>query len=299
MSLQRVVGQVQKIGLIFAIAILMVTAPVAAQSGGGLVKNVAPDLTKLTLDVIGEGRHHVGFTDTISGEVFDANSEADIASVEVLLNGALDEDVKVVLSDADPKNGILEFSVTYTYNELGTYAWTVKVTDEKEHSVTSDPVNVDIVEPLTIPEHAVNADGSEASSWGGWSADPGDQNVAAKNFIKLVNSGVNPKQGFVLAFDEAFVGEDEEYSILTENNIQFGILELASDAAVPDLDLESSFAWQESAPGEALITSGTLEANFGDLDNIVYVSYRILQMPAVLADQVYSAGLTISAAPSA
>lgn len=284
-------------------------------ASGGAVKNSAPSVRAWSADRT-SGDNSGSFVVVFTGEVFDRNTENQVETLTVrgtgpaTLGGAhavTSDETKAAAAPAsfgsdgfkvwtDTKNdGSLSFQFRQTFpafTPAGSYAFTVAVTDKSGANGTSSPVTITLGKfaLVTVSGAPVDASGKALSgqNWGQWSAEGGSANVPSTNYIKLINDGDSPNPTLVLDFTETgFVGsEDANFTVPIDGNLQFAW-------------------WEDTTPGTSAPSEGTF--NFGDTSgtgsvqlrftgkgNIIYVTYRVLQLPDVLPIQSYGASFTVT-----
>jgi hypothetical protein len=134
----------------------------------------------------------------------------------------------------------------------------------------------------------VNAAGSPLTgqSWGAWSAAPGATNVTSTNYLKLTNDGDRPNPSVVISFSSpAFTGAtDANWTIPINGHIQFAWAEGAPTSIPSAL----TFTYGATSP------SGSVTVNFAAKGDVVFVIYRLTDLPAVLPKQSYGAAFTVT-----
>jgi hypothetical protein len=296
------------------IAAFLVPVAVHAISGGGTVSNVVPTVVTMTPDLTAL---NVGSDGVLSGTVRDYNGETDLSAIklETTSGPTASSTHAIVAGDisgtTEPANfdgsgwkvwntggadGILSFKFDYTYGTVGTYVWTPSVKDVDAGAVfqLGSTVSVTAQAAITFATNpVVTAAGvTSTASWGSWTAAPGGV-ATGINYIKVVNSGVNPTQEFIADFtDASFTGvTDATKTIAINNNISFTCFEGASTAIPSDLvasPLPAS-SCQTSGPG------GSVTATFSGTGKVIFIVYSITALPAVMMDQTYTATFTIGA----
>lgn len=282
-------------------------------TSGGQVTNSPPAFQSFT-GSLGSADNSGTISETFTGAVLDSNGERDmrLGILSVALTGAATGTFTHTISAAEsgapsepasfgadgwkvwsstPNDGVLNFKFRYTFPigaAPGTDTFTVSITPSGGTAIggPSDATTVGTFSEIQIPTTPVNADGSPAAvnNWGLWSAAPGATNVESSNFVKLTNTGQKLDASVVLDFTEAvFAGADENFSIPLNGNVQFAWTELAAGATSPSGGTYTYLA--VSADGSATVT-------FSGLNKVIFVKYRLVQLPAVLAEQSYGASYT-------
>lgn len=129
-------------------------------------------------------------------------------------------------------------------------------------------------------------DGS--SSWGGWTAQAGATDVAATNYLKIVNTGSVANPRVVVSFGTGgFAGaSDGNFVIPTASNLEFAWWEdTTPGSSAPS---EGAYTWTGGG------ASASTTVAFTTTNAIVYVAYRIHQMPDVLPAQSYAGSFTVT-----
>lgn len=279
---------------------------------GGSVKNSPPTVQSFTTSAT-QGENRGDFTITLSGSVKDANTENQIANISVhgvggvtiAANHVVTADERAAASapasfgpdgfkvwTGTKNDGVLEFQYRYTFpafTPAGPYVFTAHVADTPGSAATSAPVTVTLTRfsDITIDPTPVGADGGAlpGQNWGQWEAEASAQNVASSNYIRLVNTGDTPASRVVIDFADAFVGApDANFSIPVANNVQFAWAEAAPGAAPSSLTFDYAPANSE----------GTTTVTFTAQNNVIYVTYRIVQLPDVLPVQSYGIAYTVT-----
>lgn len=280
---------------------------------GGRVKNSVPVIQAFSPDAT-TGENRGGFVVVFSGRVFDRNTEAQIQNITVTgITGTMTltsqhavtvDDRAATTEPADHdavgwkvwsgarSDGVLEFKFRQTFpafTPAGTYTFTARATDAPGLVGASPAVVITLLpfSDITISPTPVDAAGTElpGQTWGEWSAEAGATNVAASNYLKLVNTGNVGNAAIVIDLGSAFVGlEDDTFSVPTANNLQFAWAE-ASGTTPP-----SSLAF-EYLP---VNSDGTVTVTFSGSQKVIYVTYRIAQLPDVLPVQSYGIAFTVT-----
>lgn len=282
-------------------------------SSGGAVTNSPPSFQSFTGSLTSADNSGTQ-VETFTGAVFDPNGEKDMrqADLKVALTGAATGSFTHTVTTAEStaatepasfggdgwkvwsattNDGVLNFKFRYAFpigTAPGTDTFTVSITPSGGSAVTgpADSTTVDTFSEIQIPTTPVNADGSAAASnnWGLWTAAPNAANVEGTNFVKLTNSGQKADASVVLDFTEtAFAGPDTNFTIPLNGNIQFAWVELAAGTTAPSGGTYTYLA--ASADGSVTVT-------FSGLNKVIFVKYRLAQLPAVLAEQSYGASYT-------
>lgn len=258
---------------------------------------------------------NVGGAVVLSGSIQDNNSETDVAFVRGWLNGTTSLGSNHTVSDAEraaasepagfgadgfkvwtgssPVDGLLFFrwrvalpdgtppgleTVSASEGNPGSVAWSaplaLNVTKTAQVAVASAPVSW---EGVAQPN----------ASWGAWTATPGATSVVAANYLKITNVGALARPKVVLDFNElAFIGaNDPAYAVPVNGNVDFAWWEDATPSVTSPS--EGTYAWTTSADGSATL-------QFNGVNDVIYVTYRVKQLPAVLASQPYAATFTLT-----
>jgi hypothetical protein len=173
--------------------------------------------------------------------------------------------------------------------DAGVYAVVVEARGADGGVADSRPIDVEVapVTEITIGAPA-DASGNVSSIpvWGGWAARPGATGVSAANYFRILNTGDDPATRAVIDLGtQGFVGQyDARFVIPTQNNVEFAWFEVPPGAAPAGHVL----AWHNGT-GAA---SDTLA--FTQKGGVIYVAYRIAQMPSILPAQPYVASVTVT-----
>ncbi|MEA3200884.1 MAG: hypothetical protein QOE90_2312 [Thermoplasmata archaeon] len=291
----------------------------ASGSGGGNVRDVAatvPTFTDATATTDNSGSGIVSFSGTVS----DANGESDLAFVFVkgttfnATNGVQTLGVNHTINGTDrsltsepgafgsdgykvwdcgTRDGILCFKYNLQvaqFAQAGTY--TFNVTSGKNSSVVQSAVGlvgttvVTSFSQIDFAPYPVDTAGAvqTGSNWGAWTANPGDTNVVAGNYLKLTNNGDVPNARVQISFSgTAFVGaSDGSWTVPFANNVQFATCDAAAGVAPSACTFSG---WSAANAGAVTVT-------FGGKGHVIYVQYRVVQMPATLPAQSYGASFT-------
>lgn len=294
--------------------------PLAPQSvqggsgqGGGDVGNVLPSFQAFSGSLATADNSGTS-VEVFAGRVFDANTEADLKEVKVRLSGVVSGEFthKVTADDRAaasepasfgsdgfkawteaPDDGVLHFKFRFTYplgTSLGTATAIPVVFDESGGDGVQGPADTTTVtsfSQITVASVPVNLDGtlSASATWGLWTASPGDASVEARNFLKLTNTGQRGDATVVIDFSAAaFSGPDSRTSIPIAGNVEFAWWEDASPGSTAPSEGAFSFL-----PANA---DGSVALAFGGLGRVIYVKYRVKQLPSVLVSQSYGASFT-------
>lgn len=282
-------------------------------SGGGSVGNLPPVWQSFN-GTLTTAENSGGVAETFTGKVLDANGEKDFTSLTIRVTGVVSGNFTRVLEPGDANqltepasfgadnwkvwtdvknDGFLWLKFRYTF-PLGAPAGTATFTPNAKDGAggagvdgTPDATTVSLFSEITVAAQPVSANGNVSTgSWGGWTATPGATNVEAANYLKLTNTGQKAAAQVVIDFSEAaLVGSsDPNYTIPVASNVEFAWFEDTTPAAsAPN---EGTYAWSgANADGSATVA-------FSGLNNVLYVTYRIKQLPAVLAIQSYAASYT-------
>ena len=301
--------------LLAALLLAPLFAPVGAAQGGGAVTDSPPSFPVWSANrtVVEVNGGAIAFY----AEVQEPNGEADIALVGLDISGATvgtpTHTVTAIERNrtAEPASfGADGFKVWTGSSAIDgrlyvRYQWTVgpstapgvhafRVGTYSSTGVTTLSaayVNVTVTASSTIAVAStpVLANGTAATgaSWGGWEAAPGERNVSAGNYLKITNLGTLTRPRVVLDFTgAAFTGPDGRTSVPIGGNVEFAW-------------------WEDTTPGSTAPSQGTyayLPANtegsvtlgFTGVGNIIYVTYRLSEMPSVLLQQAYTASFTVT-----
>lgn len=251
---------------------------------------------------------------TISGSVQDNNSETDIAWIRGALNGsaplyvnhsvttaergaftepaAFGADGFKVWTGASDVDGLLLFRwrlVVPAGTAPGLYALVASEGNPGAPAWSAElPLTLQKASEVTVAPQPVNWTGvSQNASWGAWNATPGATSVVAANYLKITNTGQLARPRVVLDFNElAFTGAtDAGYMVPINGNVDFAWWEDATPNATSPS--EGTYAWSTSA-------DGSLSFQFGAVGDVIYVTYRVKALPAVLRDQAYAATFTLT-----
>lgn len=278
---------------------------------GGKVKNSAPTVPTFTQSAT-EGENRGGFTVVFTGTVRDANTERQLKNISVTAVGpsgfsasrpVTTDDVNLLTEPASftsgwkvwtgtKHDGIMNFQYSYTFpafTPAGTYTFTARAEDTPGASgvSVSRTVVLTAFSDITINPTPVGADGAAQTgqNWGQWDAEAGATNVAATNYIKIVNTGDVATSSVVIDFAASFVGaEDGNFTIPVANNVQFAWAEGGSAAKPSDLTFNYGTANAD----------GTTTVTFSAKDNVIFVIYRIVQLPEILPVQSYGIAYTVN-----
>lgn len=289
----------------------------AGLDAGGSVSNVAPQVSATSCSATSldnSGKHSQFF----AGNISDANGESDMAAglVEIVISGPVSETLSYTIKTAETSrgsepsawggqgwkvwsgeqaqdgDGILEYKARYqvrTGLPAGTYTVTPRFTPSGGETVVGAVCRfgVSTHTEIDVASEPVGEDGNPlGQNWGMWNATPGQRNVNSTNYIRLRNIGQDPTQEVIVDFSDAsLVGRDDaRHSIPLNGNIQFAVCEVESVAIPPSA---CTFDWGATS------TTSSLTASFTGLDKVIYVSYRVLEVPAVLRAQGYGAAYTV------
>ncbi|HEX2022343.1 MAG TPA: hypothetical protein VHH36_06490 [Candidatus Thermoplasmatota archaeon] len=287
-------------------------------SVGGSVKNSPPQVLSVAPSAT-TGENRGAFTVVFTGAVKDRNTERQIASIAVSSTSpaALGGTHAVTNADtaatAEPaafgadgfkvwtgtaNDGVLNFKaqvVFPAFTPAGAYVFTATVADKQGESASLAAAAVAITSfsDITVNPTPVDAAGVAlpGANWGAWEAEGGAQNVAATNYVKLVNTGDAPNARVVVDFDPAFRGaQDANFTIPVASNVQFAWFEDATPATTAPS--EGTFSFQ---PANA---DGAITVAFTGKGNVIYLTYRIVQMPDVLPIQSYGISYTVTELPA-
>lgn len=304
---------VHSVGLLVLLASATALAPVASSDlGGGTVADVAPSVERLAS---GATEVNLGDSSLFEGTVRDKNKQADLVELRMtIVSGPTSLTVTHAITAAEKaltaeptdfgadgfkvwshqgNNGKMDFKFRYTYGAVGVYDWRVLVRDEG--TFQSDPdldVRVDVLSVLAVHAQPVNAAGAPqvGVAWGAWNAEPGASNVSSLNYIKVVNTGLDDDQRMLLDFTPtAFAGVASlADSIAIDGNIQFAWWEDATPSSTAPLEPGATYTFGTTS------SDGSMAARFTGSGNVIYVQYRIVAVPDVIADQAYQAAYTVT-----
>lgn len=304
-----------KKGLLCAAVAIAVAIPgVAAgfQGGGNVVGTPLSDFTfggsLASADNSGD------WAEIFTGSLYDANGEQDFraGTLLVTLSGPVsgvfehvilanefetgpeptdfDADGWKIWSDTH-HDGRLHFSFRYRYTTGtpdGVYTFTSAFMPRSEAPIAGpvDQTTVTVFSKVTVGEAPVGLDGAPSGTlWGMWIATPGASNVVATNYVKLVNNGQNPNARVVVDFStDALSGADADYMIPLDGNIQFAVCEVAAWDVAPSV---CTFNYGATSP------DASTSVTFSGIGRAMYVSYRLVQVPAVVAAQDYGGAYTV------
>lgn len=286
--------------------------------GGGSVENQVPVVQSFGVDRA-EGDGGAGFAVVFSGVVMDPNSENQLSSLSLAASGPapisaartltgpererteepadFESDGWKIWSGSAPNDGLLNYAYRHNFapgSAAGAYAWVLTVSDAPGLQAASAPVEVRVIAPevalIEVASLPVRLDGSPSDSpgFGDWDAQPGQTNVPALNYLKITNAGTKASVGVLIDFNEAvFAGVSEPaFSIPLDSNLEFGWFEDATPGATSPG--EGAFQYLPASP------QGSLLVTFSAPGNVIYVHYRIVALPAVLASQDYAASFTVT-----
>lgn len=209
-------------------------------------------------------------------------------------------------------DGVVRFSIAYTFPQgmaPGTYTLTPvwqpteredadedeKDADDGEderdaREVLGAPVTVvvSVFKSITLNGEPVDPLGRTSGqlNWGMWAARPGQTNVESTNYIRIVNSGQDARQGIVVDFTGAeFVGANGLDRIPVAGNLEFAVCQLADAKKVP-----ADCASWDFKPSTS---DGSTSERFGGLGHVMFVKYRVKQIPDIVAAQTYSTAFTV------
>lgn len=287
---------------------------------GGRVKDKLPTFSTVSLDRT-TGDNSGSTQVVLSGSVTDANAEDDISFVRAFLVGPSGSTMSVnhtvtpaernatsepaaypagtnacKVWTATANDGTLQYKCRLTVTAFllnGAYTPYVSATNPTGVTATSAAGAVFTVTRfslVTVASAPVNAAGiaQTGANWGEWDAFPGDANVVATNYIKITNDGDTPNAQLIIDFTEAtFAGaQDAGYTVPIDGNIQFAAWEDTSPSTTSPS--EGTFTFGTAS------NTGSVTVSFSGNGNVVYVAYRIVQLPAVLKAQSYGATFTVT-----
>ncbi len=281
-------------------------------TGGGKVSDVPPTVTAFAGSLTTADNSGTSF-EVFTGTLRDANGEGDFkgAVVTVALTGARtgsfshtvtsQEANTLVDEPADydangfkawtgtKHDGILNIKFRYSYligTAPGTYTFTPSVTPSGGTAIAGavDTTLVEVFSEITISPDPVDGAGNAVqTNWGGWTAEPGSTGVASTNYLKLVNTGQKSDATVVIGFsDSQFRGADANFSIAINGNIAYDWVEVDSGVTPSAATFSTG---STSADGSVAVT-------FSALNKVIFVKYRVIELPEVLARQSYGAAFT-------
>lgn len=245
--------------------------------------NGEDDLQSISLSIVEFGLSAVVYTHTINATNLAATSEP--ASYDAngwkvwsgtVGDGTLFAKYRSVVDNGAP---------------LGARTTTPSVTDGGLVPVlgTPDVTTVILFDQITVALDPVDALGvaQTAASWGAWTADPGDSNVASLNYLVITNTGLNATASAIVDFtDTSFTGTtDASESIAIDSNIQFAVFQTTNALAVPN---DGVFTYGATS------SDGSVSVQFSAVGEIAFVAYRFVSVPSVLEAQTYTAGFTVT-----
>ncbi len=283
-------------------------------TGGGRIGNEPPVITSFTGN-LATADNSGTVSETFEGVLSDVNGEGDFAraTISIAMTGPAAATFRRTVLGSDltpsseppafgadgwkvwdetPRDGILRFKARYTYpvgTPPGDYSFASSLTTAGGINVLGpvDATTVVVFSYVEIPSMPVDAAGAPVDApWGSWEVPPGARNVASLNYVKLRNTGQKAAAVVVLDFtQDALVGTtDANYSIPLGANVEFAWFEDATPAATAPS--EGTFgAWSSNVEGSVTVT-------FTGVGNVIYVTYRLKVLPAVLASQSYAASFT-------
>lgn len=292
------------------------TESVSGSAGavGGSVKNSAPTVTSFAPSAT-TGENRGGFVVVFTGAIREPNAESQLQNLTVAATGPLALSTNHAVTNAEktaatepnefgadgfkvwtgtPNDGILNFKFQQSFpafTPAGAYTFMARATDAPGLSGASAPVAITLTafSDITINPTPVSATGAPLAgqNWGQWEAEPGAANVEAANYVKLVNTGDVANSRVVVDFDGAFVGAtNRQFTIPVGNNVQFAWWEDTSPAATSPN--EGAYDWKPAN------SEGTVTVQFTGKGNVIYVTYRIVQLPGVLEQQSYGIAFTVT-----
>ena len=282
---------------------------------GGRVANSPPTVESFTPSAT-QGENRGGFAVVFSGSVKDRNAEGQIANLTVTgvsaglptLGGAPHAVTAAERAAGDApatfgadgwkvwtgvrNDGVLHYEFRQAFpafTPAGAYSFTLRVADAPGLVATSGaiPVTLSAFSDITIAPTPVDASGAPlvGSNWGEWTAEAGAQDVESANFLKLVNSGSVADARVVIDLADAFEGaEDANFTIPVAGNVQFAWAQGPATAKPSDLQ----FTYGAAGP------EGAVTVQFSAADNVLFVKYRIVQLPEILPVQSYGISFTVT-----
>ncbi len=292
------------------------TESVSGSTGsvGGSVKNSAPTVPTFTPSAT-EGENRGSFVVIFTGTIRDANTEKQIKNISVTGTGpqtlsssheVMADEVNALTEPASfggdgfkvwtgtKNDGILNFKYQQTFTAFipaGAYTFKARGEDTPHAVGLSGSVVITITafSDITISPTPVAANGSAlpGQNWGQWEAEAGATNVASTNYIKLVNTGDTASARVVIDFADSFVGAtDSNFTVGVANNVQFAFFEDTTPGTTAPNEGTYSYL--------AANADGTVTVQFSAKNNVIYVSYQIVQLPAILPVQAYGISYTVT-----
>ncbi len=289
-----------------------------AGTGGGSVNNIPPTFsgfTPSTTTVDNSGSSVIVFSGTLS----DPNSELDLEGsvLTVALGGVYTgtfertiTNLEAAGADTEPTaytdgwkvwsgdalDGVMNFKFRFTVpiaTDAGTLTFTPTVdpagTGTGLEPVTGSTTNVAVtVFSELVIDGPFLLDGTDDSGnrWGRWAADPGATNVASENYIKITNTGQDATASVVIDFTESvFTGiSNPNFTIDVTNNVQFAWFEDTTPGTTAPS--EGTFSY---LPANA---DGSVTTTFSGKGNVIWVHYRVVELPSPLPAQTYGVAYT-------
>lgn len=299
------------------------TAAVSGGSGGtgGNVKDKLPTFSAIALDRT-TGDNSGATQVVLSGTVTDANAEEDISYIRAFMTGPNASLVAINYSvtsadrnaTSEPSSypaganackvwtatladGVMQYKCRLTivaFLASGVYTAFVSATNPSGVTATSaagaQTFTVTRFSLVTVASAPVNAAGvaQTGANWGEWSAFPGDTDVVAANYIKITNDGDVPLAAIVVDFTGANFagGSDATYNVPIDGNIQFAVWEDTTPATTSPA--EGTFTYGSTS------ASGAVTVTFSGKSNVMYIGYRLVQLPEILKAQSYGATFTVT-----
>ncbi|MHB8586764.1 MAG: hypothetical protein ACYDDF_13135 [Thermoplasmatota archaeon] len=294
------------------------TTGATSGSGGGVVAKVAPQVLRFAGSISTSVDNSGTYTEIFSGTVYDANDVVALSGgvLSVALTGAPPGTTyfnhTITASDVSPGKktqpstfgadnyevwnggrgtGTMYFEFRYTFplgTPAGTDVFTPSVVDAVGTTASGSSVSttVTVFSQITIAPSPVDSSGNALAgvAWGAWTAAPNATNVAGTNYLKLTNTGQKATASVVLAFSsQNFTSADGNYTIPIAGNVQFAWANTPSSTTTP-AGLTFNYG--------ATSASGSVTVTFQGLNNVIFVEYRIVQLPRVVAPETYSAAYT-------
>lgn len=289
---------------------------VSGSSGtvGGSVSNSAPTVQAFAQSAT-TGENRGGFVVVFSGSVKDKNTEAQIKNVSIAGIGpavlASSHEITVAERAATTEpasfggdgwkvwtgtvnDGVLNYQYQRTFpafTPAGTYVFNLRVEDTPGQVGLSSALSVVLTafSDITISPTPVSATGAAltGANWGEWTAEAGATNVASSNYLKLVNTGDVANSRVVIDFAPTFIGaSDENFTIPVASNVQFAFFEDTSPSTTAPNEGTFSFLTANA--------DGSVTVPFTAQNNVIYVTYRIVQLPEILPVQSYGISFTVT-----
>ncbi|GEM_PF-2395772 len=284
-----------------------------ASAGGGAITDAPGYFASFSSDA-SQGDVGGATVVTVSGSIQDNNSESDVAWIRGWLNGSTPQSVNHTVTSAERAalaepaafgaDGFKVWTGASDVDGLLLFRWRVAIplgaapglyalaASEGNPGVPAwspeRPLTLQKASEVTVAAQPVNWTGAaQNASWGAWSASPGAANVTSSNYLKLVNTGQLARPRVVVDFNElSFAGTvDPAYTVPINGAVDFAWWEDTNPTG--SAPSRGTYNWTASADG-----SVTLQ--FSAKGDVVYLTYRVRSLPAVLRDQPYAATFTVT-----